>query len=314
MLTLTSVAMFTPLKAIWEEIEISSFDAAPERAEELGTLTKERGVRVFVDEGQGTFQFSVDPCTGQIKVELATLERLWAYCMAYGHVIHQSHQVSETGGLVALSSTPELLNSNRILHWAHIGRLKQVRLPWPDNLPKPVSRPERHSFLELANGLFRKTLGWILLHEVGHVVLCHQPSSGRPLPELVEEEKQADRWATEWILHDGERRAKEATEDFVLRTLGITCALSLFTTFEVYDRTGGVTHPDPPDRLWNFLTEFVPYQVAKPVSPAFAWFAAASIVKLHLAHGGVTLDERSEYSDSKAYLADLLYALKRHQT
>ena len=306
-------AAASPLLAIWNEIEVAAFDLAPERTEALEAISKSFRIRVVVELDQGTFHFSANPATGQISLGLAALERLWAYSMAYGYVIHRSTMDTEEG-LISLAVTPEGIDAMRLLGWAHLGEQRKERLPWPSNLPKPAPHSPRGSFGELANGLFRKSLGWIILHEVGHVVHQHRSNTGRLPSELVKEEEEADRWAFDWVLHDGDVRRKQDPTEFLRRTLGITCALGLIATFEVYDRTQGVDHPDPPDRLWNFLERYVPYELASPVSPAFAWRAAVSIVKLHLDHGRVPVETEAQYPDSKACLSDLLRALKRHRT
>lgn len=305
----------SPLAELLDEVGIAAFELAPERAGELERLSKKHGIDVFVDWGVEQFWFSCNPQTGRITLGLAALERLWAYSYAYGYVIHKSQETGVEGGRVALTGTAEGIQAMSLLGWAHLGERRGVRLVWPRNLPRPESNPPRHSLSELSNGLFRRTLGAILLHEVGHIVLGHQPNSGRSREDIVADEDAADSWAFDWVLHDGNQRKCSDVADYVLRTLGVTCALSLIATFEVYDRTlGGGTHPDPPDRLWRFLKGRVPYDLGVPISPGFAWFAAVCIVKLHLDHGGVAFDPAPEYPDSMACLSDMMIALKRHRT
>lgn len=154
-------------------------------------------------------------------------------------------------------------------------------------------------------------LGWITLHETAHIVLKHQQNSGRPPFELIGEELAADDWSFEWVLDNNSLQIDQPIE-FARRTTGIALALTVISTFEVYDRTFGETHPDPPDRLWRFLDKYVPREGALSVPIDFAWWVSLSIIKLHLDNGGIKTDSSIVYDTAPDCLADLLLTLKRH--
>jgi hypothetical protein len=82
------------------------------------------------------------------------------------------------------------------------------------------------------NELFLMTSGWILLHEIGHIVLNHGANTNPTSEESIEMELAADDWASSWML-DRWRDYRDDVRVFQKRTLGITFGIGLQAGFEL---------------------------------------------------------------------------------
>ena len=309
---MSEVPYVSPVLCLLPSLAASPFNIAPERRDELKELvTRHRLTIVFDDENADTTLKVVHgPDGNEIWFGVAFAERLWAYCFFYVKLLSKIGDVGP-GGKIDFFEAPEFKTARELLVWAHRGQVQGETSAWPENLPKPAPRPTEDHDLFVATEAFLSIGGWILLHEVGHVVCGHSSRDPRRGDEHVQIEYEADDWASHWML----ARWKEYGERpdprvFVKRSLGATFALAIIASFEVYHRTyGGFKHPDPPERLLHFLDEFAPEGDGSPEDmTSDAWAAAVVIVKLHLDNAGKKLAE-GEYESFRQFLVAAHVAL-----
>jgi hypothetical protein len=211
------------------------------------------------------------------------VERLWAYTVAYVNIIQVAERV-ERGRTVGAEQRTQVQDSLHILTWALRNELIGKQTAWPPNLYPPREDYPPGSLAHKAVVLFQVMVGWMPLHELGHVVHRH-PGGFQPPAVSKKQELDADDWAFEWVF--GARRFGRTARDravFVTRTTGVTFALAVIAGFEAYDRRkGGITHPDPVERLDRFLRRYVPRPSSRVSRQrSFAWFVAAVILQTHL--------------------------------
>jgi hypothetical protein len=153
--------------------------------------------------------------------------------------------------------------------------------------------------------------GWMVLHEIGHVVNRHFEQAITTVEDHRRIEFEADAWASAWILNDYQAFSGDDERVFAKRSIGAAMALSVLASWEVYDRTEGwPTHPDPPVRLLQFLETFVPDsgQEVAPTREA-AWYVAMLVLQLHLVNAGKIVERPGGYPNVAQYIKDAIKAL-----
>src|SRR5829696_7816079 len=94
---------------------------------------------------------------------------------------------------------------------------------------------------EMGMRFFRCACACILLHELGHLKLRHSYSIGCPIAQ----EREADRFAAEWLLGDAADSSEERKVDRLCALIGIALALLWLTIFNVYlGQKNAPTHPE----------------------------------------------------------------------
>jgi Peptidase U49 len=76
---------------------------------------------------------------------------------------------------------------------------------WSDRLPLPDAAPTPGSENESVTNVFLGALGWILRHELAHIILRHQETD--TADRMKEDEFAADAQASRWLM--GTRKADE---------------------------------------------------------------------------------------------------------
>lgn len=134
---------------------------------------------------------------------------------------------------------------------------------WPGDLPKPNGHALEGSLDWHVNNVFLSACGWILLHEVAHMHLSHEPDTSPD--RLKEQEREADGWATSWIL---DHAPQDLHKEF--RILAIAAA---FTWIGVSDGVMRVdtTHPHAWERFGHCTNAFT----ADALSPGLEMSAYA---------------------------------------
>ncbi|MGY4608607.1 hypothetical protein ACVW16_007019 [Bradyrhizobium sp. USDA 4474] len=168
---------------------------APERAAELTTdvfggalwnLIAKKGAPVG-----GVQPFLANPDDRSIAVSYSGLAMVW--CMALFGVflldVVKANRGS-TEGPVNIGREMEKLRG----YLDYAGKLRQVDIPWPDDLMPPDVNSGLQVVREI-NNVFFGAVAWILLHEVGHVYLGHEVDSARSLKD----EEEADDFAAKWV-------------------------------------------------------------------------------------------------------------------
>jgi len=185
-----------------------------------------------------------------------------------------------------------------LYEWAIACVRNQEHEPWPGWAPKPTRSPESESALHVGTEIFLATVGWMLLHEFGHI--AHQD------PVLVTasakaEEHEADRFATSHVL-DG------VSDSAILlkRSIGIAVANVVLVLIGFIASSPVDSHPDPEERLSRNLRE---NQLADS-SPAHAF--ATALMQVHLQRFGVPL-VLNENKNFASFVDDFCLALKRHR-
>jgi hypothetical protein len=127
--------------------------------------------------------------------------------------------------------------------------------------------------------LFRLSAAFILLHEIAHLALSHVPSIGF---WSREQESEADRFAAAWLI-DGTSSEGQAERHRLSALIGISVALLWPTLANVYlGRHGGSTHPEPYDRLFHTLDQFV--DRSNELEYSAVWSFVVTVLYLHMDH------------------------------
>jgi hypothetical protein len=209
--------MRSPVLLLEKAIAGAAFQIAPERAAELKTLDEaHQFVLVFTDEKN--FSIRIKTQTHEAMLPVAALEYLW--CASHLlHVLYRQYVATQQANepQLDLSKAPQCAQAIDLLNWSMNNMKHSGVQPWPTGMPVPHADPERKSDIHIANELFLCAAGWLIHHEISHVVLGHQPVYK---VFSQQKEQEADLRATEWIMSSSQIEAERQK-----RSLGIVAAL-----------------------------------------------------------------------------------------
>ena len=270
----------SPIESLIPLVLRLPFAVAPERQSELDSIFQKYGLSVSIDST--TQEFEVHVLFGAIRISVAALERIWAYCYGYVYIAWLI-QRSPQGQEITLSGDAD--KAWRLIKWARAADVDKQYTNWPLDLPTPDSDQTKDGNIKPSTEVFLVACGWILLHEIGHVVLGHGKNLTPSPDESVAMELEADNWASSWIL-DRWKQYKDDIRVFQKRTLGITFGIGLQSVFELYrEKEKSLTHPNIADRLLAFLDRHVPEKgVVKATPEELAWLAAIAILQTHISN------------------------------
>jgi hypothetical protein len=180
-----------------------------------------------------------------------------------------------------------------------VNQLSQDYQPWRSEtpMPQPITEGRERSILEaVTNELMLCATAWILHHELAHIDREHVGAL-----QSVEEEKDADREATSWVMDQSPPGL--ATKK---RGLGIaiaTISIAMFEMFRRRRRTSAPTHPNPAMRIFSALSH--PALTAEPVVAQ----VAAVMLKLILDNAEVQID--ATYDEPQDALSHYCQVLQR---
>jgi hypothetical protein len=283
-----------------EAVSRAAFAVAPEKAEDL--FARVRHIKLnFVYEPHnhaGRFEFSASPRSSVINVHQGALELLWAASFAFP-VLFQICRDSQQRGRDRMNAAdfPELQQAFRLYGWALNKCCTAVCEPWPREFPSPQNSDSQ---TRLATELFLVAVGWILLHESAHILLNHVDG---PADLLKREEREADAFATEWLL-EGVNDPKMLQK----RSLGITIAnLSLMALDLRAKRLDLPQHPRSVERLNANLRNYL-----SDADAELACALAIAVLQAHFSIFGVnhTIDHDAAFG---CLLDGLCVDLTRHQ-
>lgn len=233
-----SPAGSSPVFRLAQEIAASPFLLAPEKRGELLVQMP----KLLFDYKEPKFVFRTD---GKfIRVSGGALNLLWCASYAY-HFIYQAYARAQKARLdvVRLGMDQESIEALNLYEWA----LRCVKLgqnePWPRHAPQPTRTPEHQSAIHIATEVFLMTVGWILLHEIGHIRHHHPLITSRDRAQ--EEEHEADAFATDHVLNG-------ISDPVVLfkRAMGIAVANIILVTVDLMQGSSdNGTHPRAEERL-----------------------------------------------------------------
>ncbi len=285
------------------------FRIAPERAAELLDLTKRHDIVFTFDSAS---QLNV-PEPGRIVFGACEAERLWAAAYAYSELLAIiEEQDGHPGSVIDFTVDPSRQTWRGLLSWAMRRGVRSEDDEWPLHLPKPTPEPQAGTPMRAATEWFLTMGGWMLLHELGHVVNDHFSRSLVTDADRHKCEYEADDWASAWLL-DGWRSYAGGSDErvFAKRSIGAALALCVLTSWEVYDRQGDCpTHPDPAKRLLHFLDRFVPESGERQarITDA-AWYVVMIVLQFHLVNAGRTVQRPEGYRSMREYILDAIHAL-----
>jgi hypothetical protein len=158
-----------------------------------------------------------------------------------------------------------------------------------DWAPLPTAAP---SSADDANGntLFFRALGWIVRHELAHLIKKHHEQLGTLQPDHFRQEYEADEVATLWLKSsltvDPNRQAgaKPPADELALEQIavGIFAGIVWVSQFECVPHAGSQTHPAAADRLIKVIDlldlredsgalEIVSYSIKALIEPESKW-------------------------------------------
>jgi hypothetical protein len=297
-----------------DAIAESPYSVAPEKRERLRDLVRDHDVEIVFDPNRTDWALQVEyPAT--ITLGLPICERLWAFCYAYmGLAAFLEERGYEHGEVILPTDAPWM----RLLQWAMSTESQQQHPVWPQGLPRPHADPGGDPLMFEATECFLCMCGWIVLHEIGHVILGHvrDPQEGRSAGTVFErrqKEHAADAWASHWLLDDWRLYGGGGDHRVLLkRAMGAVMGLSIITSLQVYTRTEGWPHhPDPAQRLQQFLNEFAPETPdAESDLEQVAWSIPAIILQLHLVNAGrEPVVPGNGYIGFRQFLGEMIRAL-----
>lgn len=287
--------MTSPILSLSPDIERCPFLAAPERSPDLNALITSLGITLAF-EHDTALTFSAFPKSKQVISPVVGMETLW--CV--GHFAFVLNQEMSHDSKLGIYQFDSAANARRrgaadLLNCAYdCVRGGRQHFTWPNSLPQPSASPVRASDEHVANELFLISLAWILLHEIGHLSLGHIENS----PTSVEDETQADSFATSWLLRDCTDPAIRQK-----RSLGPIVACLWLYLHELHHRSI-TTHPHVEDRLYRALQE------ARLQEDDAAVVTCMGVLQVFAAAAGV----HPELNDNHTFLQNaetLLFALRR---
>lgn len=238
---------------------------APERQEEIATLLDDLTLEITDDPG---FVCRASSSGRLIEVSTGVLEVLW--CQAYGAYVFYQRELAgvQPNGDEEPIRDPEALRALRLYRWALLRMLGTPVEAWPDDLPRPTTASDEDSAERVADEVALVGLGYLLLHELAHVVLLHVPGSDSVLME-----QDADNWAADRVLGDSEMAERAVAK----RSVGVALALLLIVAVGIHGGSfGGRTHPRSFDRLFNALAHRI------PAGAETAWAMVVALLSLHM--------------------------------
>jgi hypothetical protein len=258
--------MRSPIRHILVHLDKTPFTIAPEREHEFDT--KLNDFKLIVTP-QRKWKFCADAPAREIYVSRGAVEVIWAASIA--NVSFYKHAVAgkrfDRPGVIALQADPKIAVPLNTLRWALGCQTSgNENDDWPTELAKPVQDPAHASDLHLADEFCLGTCGFMLHHELAHILGEH---TGMVSDEVsLSQEKEADIAAAEWVL-DGLAGAKDIR--FTKRMLSIVNGMLLLNIYGFARGTlGGRRHPFNYDRLMMPIQRFLGGEEHIAESYAFA--------------------------------------------
>lgn len=216
---------------------------APERLPELQAILGDPPWElVFIDTATN---LKAIPATETEDPKLAAsywaLLSLWATAK-YAVLIVDAVDVALSSGETTLSSKPggAYDTASKYLQLAR-DLTKNRHHSFPADLAVPNASSTAAEDVRV-NNLFYGAVGWVLLHEIGHIHLSHEVDTTTDLKK--QQEYEADLWATEWILAGNDI----PPEHYQFRLLVVATALLWVGQMNVVKGPSS-THPEAVDRL-----------------------------------------------------------------
>lgn len=250
MLAIEMEYMRSPICNLERSISGAAFNVAPEKEARCAKIRDEYGITVTLYDDNG-FSVKVDTEKRTIWLPISSLEYLWAFSH-YCWVLIQEYSSSQREGTIMFDcmGNTRLQTSFSLLEWAKNNLLTTGIELWPEKLPQPGKNSDLYGDVNVANELFLCSLGWMMHHEIAHIVLNHPPLVTN-FSEL--EEKEADKYATEWLLSGLVVNSPVLKKRAIGVAVGISCLQSLEVNTNSCLRN---THPSAHNRIFDCLSKY----------------------------------------------------------
>jgi hypothetical protein len=282
----------SPVFSLLPEIWVAPQELAPEKRDLLVPYL--RPIRLLLDTGK----FIVSTSGEHITVSDGALNLLW--CASYASwFIYQAYVDAQRNDLpeVRLGKDAEAVNALDLYEWAIRCARTEQNEPWPIGAPRPTRPPDLAGPIHVANEVFLTTVGWVLLHELGHIAHEHPMLA---TSRARSEENEADKFATRHVL-DG------VSDPAVLlkRSIGIAVANVVLVLLDIMsERVPSDTHPPVEERLSRNLRES---QLAES-NPVHAF--ATALLQVHLKRFRVP-HQLNEHETFASFVDDFCLDLNR---
>lgn len=182
-----------------------------------------------------------------------------------------------------------------------------------NELPNDVLKTLSESQRVMGDGLFRYACAFIVLHELGHLKFGHTYTEGYP---SLEQEKEADRFAAEWISDSASGSSGDVEADRLNALFGIAVALLWQTVFNVYfGQKESRTHPQGYDRLSQVLDQVIDW--SNEEEHQMVWYFVSTMLFMHMWSAGYDFDQddavhmQGDPRDEANYLIDRISKFER---
>ena len=301
--------MATKTEFLERHVLMSLRNIAPEKKDALEKLIQDQPISFIIEPDAPRIRFAADLAKKEIKIGRPCLDRLWALAFGYYRfyrAISQQKLKDVKVREIDLTQTAELRQAGGLLKWAIEADLKakagEAIPPWPDGLPFPRDGDAKLSDENCATELFLSATGYILHHELAHIRLNHRPYAELQPHEAIQQEKEADFAASDWLL-DG--LDDELDPAFQKRALGICLGTLWITALYVYAgrKIESKTHPPAYDRLFQVVSRHVHDGGNLP------WAFLTTALDLHLQNQQIPHDQNREFEsfkDAADYAVDVI--------
>jgi hypothetical protein len=255
----------SPISVLEDAVRAAAQRIAPENIAALESVSHSLKI-----ENTTNFKFSVtdtDICTNY-----SSLEYLWCSCL-FHFVLYDEYATAQSEGenTFDFNENERRKNAVLLLKWAK-NKLSGGSEEWPQNLPRPCSKPNQLSDEHVTNELFLISFAWVIHHEIAHIRLEHSIAVAA---RSQQEEKDADLSAVVWILDNC-----ESQPEYRKRAYGVVAAILAIHEREKGNADAFGSHPTAFTRLDNCLSKI-------KIGPDDEIYAFAGVIlQIHLAYLG----------------------------
>ena len=278
------------MRPFGEHVAATPANLAPEKQGELGALYGGPPWEILFSGGDANFVAVVEGNqeTGghQIIARYAGLLGLWSTVQAVVAVTDAA-VIALNAGRKTIPSDPASIYgmAQRYVDYARM-LVRDANVPFPEHLESPDVSSAGGDALRV-NNLFYGAVGWILLHEIGHIHLKHQRIVTDDISK--QQENEADRFATDWILSGS--GIPQPHREF--RIFAVAAAMQWLGLVDQV-RRGSTTHPHTSERLGRCRAIMSPNDDSPGLEPASYMLKAIFLPSIELPeseHAAFAFDE-----------------------
>jgi peptidase U49-like protein len=287
------------LVPLLDSVQRSIFRVASEREAELAELLRSKSITAEVDCSRPEWRFESSEMCRRYFMNLKAMERIWAYCCGSIYVYLRLNDAKFRGPMHF--DEDELgRETKRLLQWALEAEFDKNYQPWPSEILRPGIHTDGMMLAQSADEVFLFAMGFIQLHEIGHLVLGHRNDGTTPKDVLLKWEFEADEFAYDWIM-DCWRTPDGNPKIFVKRSMLVSNLIAVLACLTAYlpEEVEKVEHPNPIDRLLRFLIKHANEDAGLPVE--HAWVVAVCTIQTHLLNKP-DFDENQKWETSRDFL------------